>query len=239
MQTTTEETYAVELLAITKAFPGVVANDDVSLALRRGEVHCLLGENGAGKSTLMAILAGMQQPDAGVIRVDGKGVRIDSPRAALKFGIGTVYQHSTLIGALSVIQNLMLGDSRRIRLDVAAARDQLSEFGSMLGVEIDPGRTRRRPRAGAPAAGRDHQGVMEGIAGPDPRRADLDAHSTGRRRAAERARATQACRPRDRVHHAQASRGGRARRSDLDPATGPGDRDDRPRGRSLELTRAA
>ena len=149
MQTTTEETYAVELLAITKAFPGVVANDDVSLALRRGEVHCLLGENGAGKSTLMAILAGMQQPDAGVIRVDGKGVRIDSPRTALKFGIGTVYQHSTLIGALSVIQNLMLGDSRRIRLDVAAARDQLSEFGSMLGVEIDPD-----ARAGDLALGR-------------------------------------------------------------------------------------
>ena len=152
MPTATDQSYAVELLRITKAFPGVVANDNVSLALRRGEVHCLLGENGAGKSTLMAILAGMQQPDAGVIRVAGEEVRIDSPRVALELGIGTVYQHSTLIGALSVIENLMLGDSRAMRLDVAAARNRLKEFGSMLGVEVDPD-----VRAGDLALGRQQQ----------------------------------------------------------------------------------
>ncbi len=152
MPTATDRTYAVELLRITKAFPGVVANDNVSLALRRGEVHCLLGENGAGKSTLMAILAGMQQPDAGVIRVAGEEVRIDSPRVALELGIGTVYQHSTLIGALSVIENLMLGDSRAMRLDVAAARSRLKEFGTMLGVEVDPD-----ARAGDLALGRQQQ----------------------------------------------------------------------------------
>jgi general nucleoside transport system ATP-binding protein len=129
---------AVELIGITKTFPGVRANDNVSLVLRRGEVHCLLGENGAGKSTLMAILAGMQQPDAGLIRVGGKETRIDSPRAALDLGIGTVYQHSTLIGPLTVTENLLLGDSRALRLDFAGARRRLQEFAEMLGVQINP-----------------------------------------------------------------------------------------------------
>jgi ABC-type uncharacterized transport system ATPase subunit len=143
---------AVELLGITKAFPGVVANDEVSLALRRGEVHCLLGENGAGKSTLMGILAGMQQPDSGHIRVVGEEVRIDSPRTALKLGIGTVYQHSTLVGALTVLENLMLGDSRALRLDAGGARNRLKQFSEMLGVEIDPD-----ARAGDLALGRQQQ----------------------------------------------------------------------------------
>jgi len=133
-----EQLPAVELVGITKAFPRVVANDDVSLVLRRGEVHCLLGENGAGKSTLMAILAGMQQPDSGAIRVDGRPTAIDSPRTALDLGIGTVYQHSTLIGPLTVLENLLLGDSRRLRLDFGGARRRLQEFAAMLGVEIDP-----------------------------------------------------------------------------------------------------
>ena len=139
LATTSAQTPAVELLGISKSFPGVRANDDISLVLRRGEVHCLLGENGAGKSTLMGILAGMVQPDAGRIRVDGQDARITSPRTALELGIGTVYQHSTLIGALTVIENLLLGDSRALRLDVAAARRRLEEFGAMLGVQIDPG----------------------------------------------------------------------------------------------------
>jgi general nucleoside transport system ATP-binding protein len=134
----TSQTPAVELVGISKSFPGVVANDQISLVLRRGEVHCLLGENGAGKSTLMAILAGMQQPDAGRIRVAGEDVRITSPRTALNLGIGTVYQHSTLIGALTVLQNLLLGDSRGLRLDTAGARRRLEEFAAMLGVRIDP-----------------------------------------------------------------------------------------------------
>jgi ABC-type uncharacterized transport system ATPase subunit len=149
---TPEQAPAVELLHISKSYPGVRANDDISLALRRGEVHCLLGENGAGKSTLMGILAGMVQPDAGHIRIDGRDVRINSPRAALKLGIGTVYQHSTLIGALTVIDNLLLGDSRALRLDAAGARRRLEEFGSMLGVAIDP-----RAKARDLALGRQQQ----------------------------------------------------------------------------------
>jgi len=129
---------AVELLGITKAFPGVVANDDISFDVRRGEVHALLGENGAGKSTLMGILSGINTPDAGRIRLDGGDVRIASPRDSLRLGIGTVYQHSTLIPALTVLENLMLGDSGKLRLDARGARRRLKELGSMLGVEIDP-----------------------------------------------------------------------------------------------------
>jgi general nucleoside transport system ATP-binding protein len=128
----------VELRGITKAFPGVVANDDITFDVRRGEVHCLLGENGAGKSTLMAILSGIQRPDSGRIRVDGTDADIGSPRDALRLGIGTVYQHSTLIPALSVLENLMLGDSGKLRLDSGGARRRLEEIGATLGVEVDP-----------------------------------------------------------------------------------------------------
>jgi general nucleoside transport system ATP-binding protein len=128
----------VELAGITKAFPGVVANDDITFEVRRGEVHCLLGENGAGKSTLMAILSGIQRPDAGQIRVDGELVDIGSPRDSLDLGIGTVYQHSTLIPALSVLENLMLGDTQKLKLDAAGATARLGELGSTLGVEVDP-----------------------------------------------------------------------------------------------------
>ena len=132
------ETPIVELVGITKSFPGVLANDRVDLALHRGEVHCLLGENGAGKSTLIGILSGLQRPDAGTILVDGVETEISSPRVALDLGIGTVYQHSALIPALTVLENLMLGDSRRVRLDETAARMRLAELAGMLGVEVDP-----------------------------------------------------------------------------------------------------
>jgi general nucleoside transport system ATP-binding protein len=128
----------VELIGISKAFPGVVANDDITFDVRRGEVHCLLGENGAGKSTLMAILSGIQRPDAGQIKVDGQLVDIGSPRDSLDLGIGTVYQHSTLIPALSVLENLMLGDTHSLKLDTDHAGERLKEIGSTLGVEVDP-----------------------------------------------------------------------------------------------------
>jgi simple sugar transport system ATP-binding protein len=128
----------VELVGIRKQFPGVLANDGISLSVRRGEVHCLLGENGAGKSTLISILSGMVRPDAGEIRIDGRPARIASPRAALERGIGTVYQHSTLVPALTVLQNLLLGDSRGLRVDVRSARARLAELAGTLGVEIEP-----------------------------------------------------------------------------------------------------
>jgi general nucleoside transport system ATP-binding protein len=128
----------VELIGIRKAYPGVLANDDISLAVHRGEVHCLLGENGAGKSTLIGILSGLVKPDAGTIRIDGHQTAIDSPRRALELGIGTVYQHSTLIPALTVLENLMLGDTRQLRLDAAGAERRLHELATMLGVVVDP-----------------------------------------------------------------------------------------------------
>jgi ABC-type uncharacterized transport system ATPase subunit len=128
----------IELTGISKAYPGVQANDDVSLRLRAGEVHCLLGENGAGKSTLIGILSGLVRPDRGRIKVDGAEVSIDSPRTALELGIGTVYQHSTLIPAMTVLENLMLGDTRQLRLDAVGARQRLQEFATRLGVEVDP-----------------------------------------------------------------------------------------------------
>src|SRR5438876_274155 len=102
----------LELRGVTKRFPGVTANDDVSLTLAPGEVLGVLGENGAGKSTLMNILAGLVTPDAGDILIDGAAVRLASPRDAVAAGIGMVHQHFKLIGALTVRENLALGDPR-------------------------------------------------------------------------------------------------------------------------------
>src|SRR5262249_11539167 len=102
---------AVSLRGITKAFPGVVANDDISLEFRAGEIHVLLAANGAGKSTLTGLLAGIHQPDAGEIRLRGKPVRIGSPRESLALGVGAVFQHVLLVPSLSVLENLILGSS--------------------------------------------------------------------------------------------------------------------------------
>ncbi|MFQ5427331.1 MAG: ATP-binding cassette domain-containing protein [Gaiellales bacterium] len=115
---------AIEVVGVTKAFPGVLANDRIDLSVYAGEVHCVLGENGAGKSTLMNILSGMVQPDEGRILVHGVETQIDSPRRSLEVGIGMVYQHSTLIPTLSVLENLMIGPA-------AAAGDHQ---GALAGV---------------------------------------------------------------------------------------------------------
>ncbi|MQA73813.1 MAG: ATP-binding cassette domain-containing protein [Solirubrobacterales bacterium] len=143
----------LELHGITKAFPGVLANDRVDLELRAGEVHALLGENGAGKSTLISILSGMYRPDAGEIRFQGREVEIDSPRAAIELGIGTVYQHLTLVPTLSVLENLMLGSHGGTgRLDLASANDRFAELARLLGVDFASG-----ARAGALALGQQQQ----------------------------------------------------------------------------------
>ena len=128
----------VELAGITKAYPGVVANDSVNLLLHGGEVHVVLGENGAGKSTLIGVLSGMVTPDSGRILVDGEPVQIRSPKDALDLGIGTVYQHSLLVPTLSVIDNMMLGTAKLFSLDREQARRRLDELASVLGVQIDP-----------------------------------------------------------------------------------------------------
>ena len=131
-------TPAVELIDITKTFPGVVANDHVSLAAMRGEVLCLLGENGAGKSTLMSILSGIYRPDEGRILVDGRAVTIESPRHSRDLGIGMVYQHLSLIPTLTVLENLMMGANPGLTLDRDQARRRFGELAASLGVSLDP-----------------------------------------------------------------------------------------------------
>jgi general nucleoside transport system ATP-binding protein len=129
---------AIELCGITKVFPGVRATDGVNLLVRRGEVHCLLGENGAGKSTLMNVLAGIYAPDEGAIRVGGREVSITCPRDAIDLGIGMVHQHSSLIPNFTVLENLMLGQGEGVRLSVKKAQEGLTKLAATLGVEVDP-----------------------------------------------------------------------------------------------------
>ncbi len=145
-------TPAVDLIDITKTFPGVVANDRISLAAMPGEVLCLLGENGAGKSTLMSILSGIYRPDEGRIVVGGREVTIDSPRHGRDLGIGMVYQHLSLIPTLTVLENLMMGANSGLSLDREGALRRLGELCSQLGVIVDPD-----ARAGSLALGRQQQ----------------------------------------------------------------------------------
>ncbi|WP_368498581.1 ABC transporter ATP-binding protein [Herbiconiux sp. A18JL235] len=135
--TTTATSEVISLRGITKAFPGVIANNDVSLDIVGGQVHCLLGENGAGKSTLISILAGMQQPDSGTISIGGSPVDISSPKVAVDYGIGVVHQHSTLVPAFTVLENLMLGESGALQ-NKKRATERLEELADLLGVRIDP-----------------------------------------------------------------------------------------------------
>src|SRR6185312_9040841 len=130
--------YAVELVGITKRFPGVVANDDIHLRVRRGEVHALCGENGAGKSTLMKILYGMQQPDEGTIRVNGEEVRFRSPADAIRAGIGMVHQHFMLADNFTVAENVLLGAEAAHGIG-ARARARIVELGRTVGLRAEPG----------------------------------------------------------------------------------------------------
>ena len=103
------EDFVIEMLHITKEFPGIKANDDITLQLRKGEVHALLGENGAGKSTLMSVLFGLYQPEAGKILKNGKEVAVRNPNDANALGIGMVHQHFKLVECFSVLDNIILG----------------------------------------------------------------------------------------------------------------------------------
>ena len=129
---------AVTLSGITRRFPGVLANDRVSLTFRRGEIHALLGENGAGKSTLIAIVSGMLRPDSGRVEVAGREVRIASPSAALRLGIGTVHQHVLLVPSLTVIENLMLGAPWWRICDRRAAIRRFHALGELLSANLGP-----------------------------------------------------------------------------------------------------
>lgn len=127
---------AVELVNISKRFPGVVANDKVSLALWPGEVHVLLGENGAGKSTIIALLSGLQQPDEGHIEIAGESRQITSPSAALALGIGTVFQHNMLVPSLTVAENLLLGAPWYQRPGRAGLARALAAVAKDFGLDV-------------------------------------------------------------------------------------------------------
>jgi simple sugar transport system ATP-binding protein len=141
MQTTAGKAEsAVKLKGITKYFPGVVANDHVSLDVRKGEVLALLGENGAGKSTLMKILYGMYQPDAGQIVVEGRSASIRSPQDAMNLGIGMIHQHFTLVPVHSVVENILLGAGKgpKAKMSAEAAAREITRIGAAYGLEVEP-----------------------------------------------------------------------------------------------------
>jgi general nucleoside transport system ATP-binding protein len=136
-----DERPVLELRGITKRFPGIVANDDVSFDLRQGEVHALLGENGAGKSTLMNVLYGLYHADEGEIRINGKPVQLGSTRAAIENGVGMVHQHFMLIPVMTVAENIVLA-TEPVRngafLDYSAAENRVRDLSNRFGLAVDP-----------------------------------------------------------------------------------------------------
>lgn len=132
--------YVIEMLGITKEFPGIVANDDVVLQVKKGEIHALLGENGAGKSTLMNVLFGLYQPEQGVIKVRGQEVNILGPREANALGIGMVHQHFMLVESFTVLQNIVLGTETVSRgfLKMDEARAKVMALSEQYGLKVDP-----------------------------------------------------------------------------------------------------
>ncbi|WP_294189195.1 ABC transporter ATP-binding protein [uncultured Clostridium sp.] len=132
--------YVVEMLNIRKEFPGIVANDNVTLQLKKGEIHALLGENGAGKSTLMGMLFGMYTPEAGIIKVNGKEVKISSPNVANDLGIGMVHQHFKLVENFTVTENIILGlePKKFLSIDIKSAAKKIEELSKTYGLNVDP-----------------------------------------------------------------------------------------------------
>ena len=135
-----ESEYVIEMLHITKEFPGIKANDDITLQLRRGEIHALLGENGAGKSTLMSVLFGLYQPEQGVIKKNGEVVKINDPNDANDLNIGMVHQHFKLVECFTVLDNIILGvePCRAELLQKKHAREKVIALSEKYGLRVDP-----------------------------------------------------------------------------------------------------
>lgn len=131
--------YVIEMKHIRKEFPGIVANDDITLQLKKGEIHALLGENGAGKSTLMSVLFGLYQPEMGTILKDGKEVKINNPNDATALGIGMVHQHFKLIDVFTVLDNIILGaETTKLGfLQKKEAREKVIDLSEKYGMKID------------------------------------------------------------------------------------------------------
>ena len=132
--------YAIEMLNITKRFPGIIANDNITLQLKKGEIHALLGENGAGKSTLMSVLFGLYQPEEGIIKKDGQVVSIKDPNDANALGIGMVHQHFKLVECFTVLDNIIMGvePTKHGFLQKAEAREKVLALSEKYGLHVDP-----------------------------------------------------------------------------------------------------
>ena len=135
-----EAQYAIEILNITKRFPGIVANDNITLQLKKGEIHALLGENGAGKSTLMSVLFGLYQAEEGVIKKDGQVVQIRDPNDANALGIGMVHQHFKLVECFTVLDNIIMGvePTKHGILQKKEAREKVLALSEKYGLHVDP-----------------------------------------------------------------------------------------------------
>ena len=132
--------YVIEMLNIRKEFPGIVANDNITLQLKQGEIHALLGENGAGKSTLMNVLFGLYQPEKGEIRVRGEQVSITNPNIANDLGIGMVHQHFMLVNTFTVTENIILGREPKsgATVDIKKAEKEIRAISDRYGLKVDP-----------------------------------------------------------------------------------------------------
>jgi simple sugar transport system ATP-binding protein len=134
------ENYIIEMLHITKEFPGIIANDDITLQLKKGEIHALLGENGAGKSTLMSVLFGLYQAEKGEIKKNGEVVKLNNPNDANSLGIGMVHQHFKLVEIFTVLENIILGvePNKMGFLQKREARDKVLALSKQYGLQVDP-----------------------------------------------------------------------------------------------------
>ncbi|MBO7633084.1 MAG: ATP-binding cassette domain-containing protein, partial [Lachnospiraceae bacterium] len=132
--------YVIEMLNITKRFPGIIANDNITLQLKKGEVHALLGENGAGKSTLMSVLFGLYQPEEGCIKKNGEVVKINDPNDANALHIGMVHQHFKLVECFTVLDNIILGvePNKMGFLQKKEARQKVIDLSEKYGLKVDP-----------------------------------------------------------------------------------------------------
>lgn len=133
--------YVIEMLNIRKEFPGIVANDNINIQVKKGEIHALLGENGAGKSTLMNVLFGLYQPERGEIKVNGKPVNITNPNIANELGIGMVHQHFMLVEPFTVTQNIILGHEPKTKfgtVNLKKAEKEIQELSDRYGLRVDP-----------------------------------------------------------------------------------------------------
>jgi len=135
-----EDNYILDMQNITKIFPGVKANDNVNLSVKKGEIHALVGENGAGKTTLMNILYGLYKPDGGKIFFKGENVKLKDPQAAIKLGIGMVHQHFMLVDPLTVTENIVLGNEPRtgLMIDRKKAKKEVVDISQKYGLYVDP-----------------------------------------------------------------------------------------------------